>query len=164
MQTHSLARLPAPEDDVIEMDELCLRQSPALWLWLAVSRKTRQVLSVALGDHTDRLLTWLWASLPTDYRDKPVYTDHWGAYSRFFCASQHQACDKGSGLTSIVEGLNTKWRQRQSGLVRRSCGVHPKIEDDVFERLLLLLDSHNRQCRQRWNAKNKRTIATLLNP
>lgn len=132
------------------MDELCLRQSPALWMWIAVSRRTRQVLGFALGDHTDPMLELAWSDVPADYRDKPIYTDHWGAYPRFFPTAQHQACDKGSGKTSLVEGLNTKWRQRQSGFVRRSCGVHPNIEDDLFERLLLLIDSHNHQCEQRW--------------
>jgi IS1 family transposase len=117
---------------------------------MAVSRLTRQVLGFVLGDHTDPMLELAWSDVPLDYRDKPVYTDHWGAYQRFFPGSQHHSCDKGSGLTSIVEGLNTKWRQRQSGFVRRSCGVHPHIEDDVFERFLLLVDSHNQQCERRW--------------
>jgi hypothetical protein len=55
-------------------------------------------------------------------------------------------------LTNRVEGLNTKWRQRQSGLVRRSCGVHRGIEEDLFERFLLLLEGHNWECARRWNS------------
>jgi IS1 family transposase len=131
---------------------------------MAVSRLTRQVLGFVLGDHTDPMLALAWSDVPQDYRDKPVFSDHWGAYARFFPASQHQACGKGSGLTSIVEGLNTKWRQRQSGMVRRSCGVHPNIEDDVFERFLLLVDSHNRQCERRWLRRQGQPVATQSNP
>lgn len=149
---------------MIELDELCLRQSPALWVWVAVSRLTRQVLGFVFGDRTDAMLALAWSDLAPEYRDKPVYTDHWGAYERFFPAAQHQACDKGSGMSSIVEGLNTKWRQRQSGLVRRSCGVHPKIEDDLFERFLLLVDTHNSQCAQRWRRQQSQVIATPSNP
>nr|WP_309698088.1 hypothetical protein [Armatimonas sp.] len=59
------------------------------------------------------MLPILWGDVPGDYRDKPVYTDKWGAYERFFPSWQHHS-----------EGWNTKWRQRQSGLVRESCGVH----------------------------------------
>jgi IS1 family transposase len=129
--------VPAPEDDVIEMDEICIRLSPSLWLWTAVSRLVGQVLGFALGDRTDEMLSLCWSDVPADYRDKPVRTDHLGAYCRFFafpCFSpgQHRACDKGSGETSRVEAFNTKWRQRQSGLVRRSCGVCERIADDVL--------------------------------
>jgi len=145
---------------VIEFDELCLRQSPPLWLWLGVSRLTRQVLGCALGDRTDEALAQAWAQVPEDYQGRTVYTDHWGAYGRLLPAGQHQECDKGSGLTSIVEGLNTKWRQRQSGLVRRSCGVHPRIERDIAERFLLLGDGHNRQCARRWQRRQDEARAT----
>jgi IS1 family transposase len=164
LQRRELARLPAPADDAIELDELCLRQTPALWMWLVVSRLTRQVLGFALGDHTDGLLEAAWSVVPDAYRDKPVCTDQWGAYARFFSEAQHTACDKGSGLTSIVEGLNTKWRQRQSGLVRRSCGVHINITDDIFERFLLMLDSHNQHCEQQWRKNLLITASTPSNP
>jgi IS1 family transposase len=148
-----LAPVAAPEEDVIEMDEICVRQSPPLWLWIAVSRLVGQVLGFALGDRTDAILTLCWSDVPADYRDKPVRTDHWGAYTRFFAsfpAGQHQACDKGSGETSRAEAWNTKWRQRQSGLVRRSCGVSERIADDIVERYLILVAQHNQQCATRW--------------
>ena len=143
----------APEGDVIEFDELCLRQSPPLWLWVGVSRQTHQVLAVALGDRTDGTLARAWAQVPASCQGRPVYTDHSGAYGRVLPAGQHHPCDKGSGLTSIVESLNTKWRQRQSGLVRRSCGVHPRIAADLSERLGLLVDEHNRQSARHWQRR-----------
>jgi hypothetical protein len=79
----------------------------------------------------------------------------------FFAPEQHEACDKGSGKTSHVEGWNTKWRQRQSGLVRHSCGVHPKIEDDVVERFFLLVEGHNQQCLKRWQKSHPDYEATM---
>jgi IS1 family transposase len=156
--------MAAPEGDVIEFDELCLRQSPPLWLWLGVSRLTRQVLGLALGERTDETLAEAWAQVPADYQSRPVYTDHWGAYARLLPASQHHPCDKGSGLTSIVESLNTKWRQRQSGLVRRSCGVHPKIATDLSERFYILVDEHNRQSARRWKRRQEEEATTQSNP
>jgi len=143
----------APEGDVIEFDELCLRQSPPLWLWVGVSRQTRQVLAVALGDRTDETLARAWAQVAAGYQSRLVYTDHWGAYARLVPEGQHRPCDKGSGLTSIVESLNTKWRQRQSGLVRRSCGVHPKMTADLSERFGLLVEEHNRQSARRYQRR-----------
>lgn len=133
-----------------EFDEVCVRFSPGLWLWIVVSRLVGQVLGFALGPHSDEMLALAWSDVPPDYRAKPVCTDFWSAYRRFFPAEQHTACDKGSGKTSHVEGWNTKWRQRQSGLVRRSCGVCERIQDDVLERFMILVEQHNREQASKW--------------
>ncbi len=135
------------------MDELCIGYSPALWLWVAVSRATRLVLGFVIDDRTDSALACLLEEeLPPAWRDVPVCTDGWGAYQRLLPAEQHTVCDKGSGKTSVVEALNTLWRQRQCGLARRACGVSWRIVDDLTERFLLLTDQHNRQCLKRWHA------------
>lgn len=144
---------------MIEFDELCLRQSPPLWLWVGVSRRTGQVLGLALGECTDETLARAWAQVLADYQSRPVYTDHWGAYARLLPAGQHHPCAKDSGLTSIVESLNTKWRQRQSGLARRSCGVHPKMAADLAERFELLVEEHNRRSARRYQSHQKEAAA-----
>lgn len=123
------------------MDEICIRFSPSLWLWIAVSRTLGVVLASVLGDRSDAMLVRLWEEeMPYAWRELPVCTDAYGSYGRVLPADQHEICDKGSGKTSKVEALNTKWRQRQSGLVRRSCGVCNRtlaiwegIRDDVSE-------------------------------
>ena len=124
---------------------------------LIVSRQIKQVLGFVFGQRDAATLAEAWTDVPQDWQERSVFTDHWRAYGRFFKPSQHTACDKGTGLTSIVEALNTKWRQRQSGLVRRSCGVSWRIVDDLFERFLILVDQHNRQQAQRWYAINNST-------
>ena len=147
---------------MIEIDEVCIRVTPSLWLWVAVSRQVGQVLGFVIGNRTDAMLALCWSDVPQDYRDKPVCTDRWGAYGRFFAGSQqHEACDKGGGKTNHSEGWNTKWRQRQSGLVRRSCGVCVRIETDLVERFLLLVEGHNRECARRWNRQRSTGSATL---
>lgn len=157
--------MAAPEKDAIEIDELCIGVSPSLWLWTAVSRLVGQIVGFVIGERTDPMLRLVWSDVPADYRDKAVFTDHLGAYTRFFPEEQHYPCDKGTGLTNRVEGFNTKWRQRQSGLVRRSCGTHRRIEEDLFERFLLLLEAHNRECAMRWSRQqNQPDLATQLNP
>ncbi len=143
-----------------EFDEICVRFSPGLWLWIAVSRLVGQVLGLALGPRSDKMLARAWTDVPQDYRNKPVFTDHWEAYSRFFGTQQHTACDKGSGKTSHVEAWNTKWRQRQSGLVRRSCGVCERIQDDILERFMILVEQHNRERSKRWNALQEQAALT----
>ena len=139
------------------MDELCVRQSPSLWLWVAVSRQVGQVLGFAFGPRDQETLALCWQDVSADYRDKPVVTDGLETYRSFFSPQQHRSVLKGSGETSIVESLNTKWRQRQSGLVRRSCGVSRRIETDLVERFFLLVEQHNRYSALRWARQQKTT-------
>ena len=146
------------------MDELCVCKTPALWVWIVVSRSTRQVLGFVFGDRTDAPLEEVWLQVPPAYRAQPVCTDAWGGYGRLLPPTQHRVVEKGSGQTSIVEGLHTKWRQRQSGLVRRCCGVHPNREDDIRERLQLLIDTHNRKYKERWLKLPQNTVSTLSSP
>ena len=100
--------------------------------------------------------------VPDEYCCAPICTlthlcgtDGLGAYQRFFAGTDHEVCDKGSGKTSIVEAMNTKWRQRQSGLVRRSCGVWYGIEQDITERFMILLEMHNKERIRRWMKRQK---------
>ena len=157
--------MPAPAEDVIEIDELCVRLTPSLWwLWVAASRKVGQVLGFAFGQRDRDTLAVCWSDVPGDYQDKPVVTDGYAAYTGFFAPDQHRAIDKGNkegageiGETSVVESLNTKWRQRQSGLVRRSCGVSRRIETDLVERFFLLVEQHNIARQRKWE-RNKETM------
>ena len=144
-----------PVDEAVEYDEICVRKSPGLWLWLAIYRKTRMVLGFVLSDRSDASFLRLrdevahggavMQEVPPAYWGLKSFSDGWEAYAKFLPADLHEVCTKGSGKTSIVEGLNTKWRQRQSGLVRRSCGVCWRILDDMWERFLILVNQHNRE-------------------
>jgi len=157
-----LARVLAPPNDVIEMDELCVRLSPSLWLWTAVSRKIGQVLGFAFGRRDRATLALCWSDVPADYKGKPVVTDGYGAYTGFFAPDQHRSIDKSNGEigeTSVVESLNTKWRQRQCGLARRSCGVSRRIETDLVERFLLLVEQHNLVRQRHWE-RDQKTMQT----
>ncbi len=77
--------LPALWGDAVEMDELvvrCYRKRCYRYLWVAVSRLTRQVLGFCIADRSYKSLWQLWFSLPSDYRRKLVYTDYYEAYAR----------------------------------------------------------------------------------
>ena len=153
-----MALIPAPEGDVIEIDEICVRLTPSLWLWIAISRQTGQVLGFALGQRDRASLALCWSDVPEDYQDLPVFTDGYGAYAGFFPPWQHHPSEKGSGGTSRAESLNTKWRQRQSGLVRRACGTAWRIAEDLTERFFLLVEQHNQHCQRRWNRRQAQAI------
>ena len=139
--------LPAIKGDALEIDELVIRfrfKRRYRYLWLAISRLTRQVIGFYIGNRSVHSLQCLWFSLPAAYRRKLVYSDFYEAYAKWFAPWQHRPCDKGSGQTSIVEGLNNKWRNRISGLVRKTVCV--RYLEDLERRLWLVLHGHNQLC------------------
>jgi len=139
----------------------CIRCSPSLWLWIAVSRSVGSVLGFVIADRTDSALERLLVEeLPPDWRDTTaVCTDFWRAYGRSLPTDLHEACTKGSGKTSKIEALNTLWRQRHSGLVRRSCGVSRRVTDDLVERFLFLAHWHNCRCLKQWEKRQQSKLA-----
>ncbi len=135
--------MPALKGEALEIDELVIRyrfKRRYRYLWLAISRLTRQVIGFTVGDRSTQSLVRLWFLTPADRRSKLVYSDFYEAYAKWF-ARQHRPCDKGSGKTSIVEGLNNKWRNRVSGLVRKTVCV--RYMDDFQRRLWLVIEGHN---------------------
>lgn len=61
---------PDPEDatsTTLELDELwpfVLKKANQVWVWIALCRKTRQVVAYALGDRSKQTCLRLWESIP----------------------------------------------------------------------------------------------------
>jgi IS1 family transposase len=139
--------LPAVSGDALEMDELVVRyrfKRHYRYLWLVVSRFTHQVLAWRVGDRSEETLQKMWFQVPPEYRRKLVYSDLYEAYAKFFKSWQHRPSEKGSGKTSVIEGLNNKWRNRVSGLVRKTVCVQSLA--DLNRRLWIVLEAHNQCC------------------
>jgi IS1 family transposase len=156
--------LDARKGDALEIDELCIRQKGSLWLWMVRSRKNGQILAAVMGNRSGAMLERLWHKVPHSYRRKLVYTDGYEVYALFFPAWQHRVSDKRDGRTSRIEGANTLFRARVSGLVRRSCGVCAKRVLDVWQRFLLVKHEHNRKCQQQQERKEREPVTTLKRP
>lgn len=136
--------------DALELDELVIRyryRRRYLYLWIAVSRLTRQVIGFWVGDRSFKSLWALWFSLPAPYRRKLVYTDFYEAYARLFRAWQHRPSGKDRGQTCLVEGLNNKWRNRVSALVRKTVCVQSLT--NLENRLWMVIHQHNLLCLKR---------------
>jgi insertion element IS1 protein InsB len=59
--------LPAQEDDVVELDEMwsfVLRKVDKCWLWIAICRRTRQVVAFVLRDRSEASCRMLWERIP----------------------------------------------------------------------------------------------------
>ena len=74
--------LPAQEDDVLELDEMwsfVLRKADKCWLWIAICRRTRQVVAFVLGDRSEVSCRTLWERIPASYKTCRTFSDFWSA-------------------------------------------------------------------------------------
>ena len=68
---------PVPESSLLELVELwsfVLKKANQAWIWIALCRKTRQVVSYALGDRSEKTCWKLWEALPEMYRTGHCFT------------------------------------------------------------------------------------------
>ncbi len=106
------------ETTVLELDELwsfVLKKTNQAWIWIALCRKTRQVVAYALGDRSQQT-----EAIPPAYRAGHCDTDFWKAYQAVIPEEQHTAVGKDTGETAHVESWNNTLRQRLARFVRKT--------------------------------------------
>ena len=97
-----------------------LKKTNQAWIWIALCRKTRQVVAYAVGDRSEQTCLCLWGAIPAAYRAGHCYTDFWKAYRTVIPEEQHTAVGKETGETAHVERWNTTLRQRLARFVRKT--------------------------------------------
>jgi IS1 family transposase/transposase-like protein len=92
---------PKPKDSldlVIECDELwsfVRSKENAVYVWLAINRKTQEIVGVYFGDRSRKSAREFWNSLSQEYRQQAkVYTDLWLSYQEVIPPAQHQPSSK----------------------------------------------------------------------
>ena len=126
--------LPAKNGDVLELDELWSfvgAKAQQLWLWVALCRRTRQIVAWTLGDRSQQSASDLRASLPKGYRSRATRIDLWDAYAAAFPARTHRCCGKHEGETCYVERWFGTLRARLSRLVRRTYSFSKNAENHL---------------------------------
>ena len=112
------------EEEELELDELwsfVYRKSDKVWVWLALCRKTRQVVAFVTGDRSRSTCKRLWREIPERYKKKATcYSDFWEAYQGVIPEGQHEATGKEEGETCHVERWNNTLRQRLSRFFRKT--------------------------------------------
>ncbi len=66
-----------------------LRKACKRWIWIALSRSTRQVVAYAIGDRGEATCRKLWEAIPEAYCDAHCYSDFWQAYSAVIPWGRH---------------------------------------------------------------------------
>ena len=99
---------------------VCVKKAAKRWLWIALCRRTRQIVAFVIGDRSDATCRRLWNKIPEGYRVCHSYSDFWAAYQKVFSSETHQAVGKESGQTAHVERWNNTLRQRLARFVRKT--------------------------------------------
>jgi len=109
--------------DVLELDELwsfVYQKSNQCWIWIALCKRTRQIVSWVMGARDEERCQALWDLVPPAYKKCMVYSDFYAAYEKVLVGYAHQCVGKDSGLTNHVERWNGTLRQRICRFVRRT--------------------------------------------
>ena len=119
----------------IECDEIwsfVFSKENKCYVWLAIDRKTREIVGCYMGDRSRESAEKLWASLPAVYRQCAVaYTDFWVSYEKVIPSKRHRAVGKETGQTNHVKRLNNTLRQSISQLVRKSLSFSKNVENHI---------------------------------
>ena len=86
---------------MLELDELWSfvgRKADKRWVWIALTRHTRQVLAYVIGDRGEQTCRRLWERIPESYKGGcSWYSDFWEAYRAVIPWEYHEAVGKESG-------------------------------------------------------------------
>ena len=113
-----------------------------LWLWVALCRRTRQIVAWTLGDRSLQSACDLRASLPKGYRGRATRSDCWEAYAAAFPERTHRCCGKADGETNHVERWFGTLRARVSRLVRKTYSFS-KCAENHLDAILRFITNYN---------------------
>lgn len=116
-----------------------LKKSQKRWVWLALCRRTRQIVAYVIGDRSEKTCRKLWEHIPTEYKACRTFSDFWEAYQKVFPDDTHQSVGKESGQTSHIKRWNNTLRQRLARFVRKTLSFS---KSDHFHEAALRLFIH----------------------
>ena len=139
---------------MLELDELwsfVQKKTQECWLWLALCRRTRQIVAYTVGDRSQEGAISLREHVPNDYRRRATRSDHWLAYEAAFPRRTHRFCGKEEGQTNHAERFFGTIRARLSRLVRRTYSFSKSVERHL-DAIHLFVTSYNLRIQQQSTA------------
>jgi IS1 family transposase/transposase-like protein len=135
--------LPALKEDVLELDELwsfVCKKEQKRWLWIALCRRTRQIVAFFIGQRDNPSCQQLWQRIPADYATCRAVSDAWHTYPEVLPLDLHQAFGKEAGETAHVERWNNTLRQRIGRFVRKTLSFSKSDEYHYWLTLWFIID------------------------
>ena len=123
--------MPNQAGDVLEFDELwsfVAKKTQECWLWLALCRRTRQIVAYTIGDRSQEGALSLREHVPESYRRRATRRDFWLAYEAAFPQRTHRFCGKEEGETNHAERFFGTVRSRLSRLVPKVLPVRSSLD------------------------------------
>jgi insertion element IS1 protein InsB len=116
-----------------------LKKAHDSWMWIALCRKTRQVVAYAVRDRSKKTCQRLWEAIPQEYRQGHYFTDFLRVYASVIPEEQHTAVGKEMGETAHAERWNKTLRQRLARFVRMTLSFS---KSEIMHEACLLLFLH----------------------
>jgi len=88
-------------------------------VWIALNRKTREIVAYACGDRSENTCRVLGDRLPSAYKKAIVFRDYWEAYQAVIPGEQHFPVEK-TRETAHVERWNNTLRQHLARFMRKT--------------------------------------------
>lgn len=140
--------MPAEVRDVLELDELWSvvgSKAQQRWVWLALCRRTRQMVAYWIGDRSETGALQLWRRIPRQYVRCASFSDRRQPYVHIFDLQPHQMVGKDAGQTNHVERWFNTLRQRQARFTRKTLAFSKR--DDLRDGLLrMFIYDYNLSC------------------
>jgi len=114
----------------VEYDELwsfVLSKEQRVWVWIALCRRTKQVVAFYLGNRDKKSFDQFYKTVPIDYANCLSASDGFEIYKDLKIYG-HSMGKKKEGRTSQVEAFNTILRQRLARLIRKTCAFSKSLE------------------------------------
>ena len=139
--------LPVQGDDELELDELwsfvgC--KANRVWIWVALCRRTRQVVAWMWGDRSKYTCESLWAKVSAMYKNCPCYADGCEAYDCVVPAEQLHQQEK-KGPTNHLERFNLTLRQRLARFTRKTLAFSKSLFMHIVSLRLFFLRYNTEQ-------------------
>jgi insertion element IS1 protein InsB len=154
--------LPARPDDVLEMDEVWTfvgNKHNRVWIWLALCRRTRQIVAWWYGSRDALDCKMLRRKIPESYRHCFCYSDQWDAYGKVLLPGQHQACAKQEGQTNHIERFNLTLRQSVARLVRKTLSFSKQLLPHLRALRHFLVQYNRRKAKEYHRARAKLALS-----
>jgi IS1 family transposase len=129
----------------LELDEcwsFVHSKATPVWIWAALCRRTRQIVSFAIGDRALATGQQLWFNTPEDYQHSFTYSDYWQPYLGFLDLDCHEQCAKQEGQTNHIERFWATLRNRSGRLTRKTLSFS-KALDPLRDLLTVFIYHYN---------------------
>ena len=113
---------PYQVGDVLELDEVwsfVKRRKNKRWIWLALCRRTRQIVAFVVGCRGETTCRRLWEAVPDSYKAAHCFADVWEAYAKVIEADRLSQ-NESKANTNHIERFNRTLRARCGRLVRET--------------------------------------------